>query len=74
MLNDIEDFAEMTSTMLGMSKTDWDAKIEAISNATGKAAIRKKEAFVVDYFKTQWNIDIYRLQEVVENQMLSVLQ
>ena len=74
MLNDLEDFAEITSTMLGMSRTAWDAKVNAISSETGKNAIRKKEAFVVEYFKTQWNIDIYRLQEVVETQMVSVLQ
>ena len=74
MLNDIEDFAEMTSGMLSMSKTAWDAKINAISSATGKEAIRKKEAFVVAYFKSEWNIDIYQLQAKVEQQMLSVLQ
>ena len=73
MLNDIEDFAEMTSGILSMSKTDWDAKINAIPEE-GRNIIRKKEAFVVAYFKSEWNIDLYRLQEVVENQMLSVLQ
>ena len=56
-----------------MSKTDWDAKINAIPEE-GRKLIRKKEAFVVAYFKSEWNIDLYRLQEVVENQMLSVLQ
>lgn len=73
MLNDIEDFAEMTSGMLSMSKTSWDAKINAIPEE-GRKLIRKKEEFVVSYFKSEWNIDLYRLQEVVENQMLSVLQ
>ena len=73
MLNDIEDFAEMTSGILSMSKTDWDAKINAIPEE-GRKLIRKKEAFVVAYFKSEWNIDLYKLQEVVENQMLSVLQ
>lgn len=74
MLNDLEDFAEITATMLGMSRSAWDAKVEAIQSEKGKAAIRRKETFVVEYFKTQWNIDIYRLQEVVEANMLSVLQ
>lgn len=73
MLNDIEDFAEMTSGILSMSKTDWDAKVNAIPEE-GRNIIRKKEAFVVSYFKSEWNIDLYKLQEVVENQMLSVLQ
>ena len=74
MLNDMEDFAEMTSTMLSMSRTEWDAKVNAISSTTGKAAIRKKEAFIVDYFKSEWGIDFYMLQEIVETQMQSVLQ
>ena len=73
MLNDNEDFAEMTSGILSMSKTDWDAKVNAIPEE-GRNIIRKKEEFVVSYFKSEWNIDLYKLQEVVENQMLSVLQ
>ena len=73
MLNDIEDFAEMTSGILSISKTDWDAKVNAIPEE-GRNIIRKKEEFVVSYFKSEWNIDLYKLQEVVENQMLSVLQ
>jgi len=72
--NDVEDFAEMTSTMLGMSKTAWDAKVEAITDSKAKEAIRKKEEFVVAYFKSEWNIDFYALQAKVEEQMLSVLQ
>jgi len=73
-LNDKEDFAEMTSLMLNMSKTKWDQKVNAISDEKGKAIIRKKEAFVADYFKSKWNIDIYKLQAKVEEETLSVLQ
>lgn len=72
--SDIEDFAEMTATMLGMSRAAWNAKVDAISNPTAKEAIRKKEAFVVSYFKSEWNIDFYTLQSKVETQMLSVLR
>ena len=60
--NNIEDFAEMTAHMLIMGKTAWDTKINAITSATGKEALRKKEAFVVNYFKSEWNIDFYELQ------------
>ena len=74
MANEIEDFAEVTSAMLSMSKADFDAKVNAISDAKGKAFIRQKEAFVVEYFKREWNIDIYKLQEVIESQMLEVLE
>ncbi|MDO4880890.1 MAG: putative zinc-binding metallopeptidase [Capnocytophaga sp.] len=74
MKDDIEDFAEMTSSMLDMTKAQWDAKINAITNTTAKEAIRKKEAFVVNYFKSEWNIDFYKLQEIVNERVNSVLQ
>ena len=74
MLNEKEDFAELTSGMLSGSRAAWDARVDAISSATGKAAIRRKEAFVVDYFKKKWNIDIYELQAKVEDKMIAALR
>ena len=73
MANDIEDFAEMTSAILSMSKAQFDAKIDAVTNANGKAALRSKEKMVAEYFKSEWNIDIYQLQDLVERRMLEVL-
>ena len=67
--NNIEDFAEMTAHMLIMGKTAWDTKINAITSATGKEALRKKEAFVVNYFKSEWNIDFYELQAEVQRKI-----
>ena len=60
--------------MLSGSRAAWDARVDAISSATGKAAIRRKEAFVVDYFKKKWNIDIYELQAKVEDKMIAALR
>ena len=67
--NNIEDFAEMTAHMLIMGKTAWDTKINAITSATAKESLRKKEAFVVNYFKSEWNIDFYELQAEVQRKI-----
>ncbi len=62
--SDIEDFAEMTSIMLQYGKRKYDAIVNALP-ADPKAKLRKKEQFVVEYFKTAWNIDFYKLQNEV---------
>lgn len=73
MLNEVEDFAEITSAILSMTKAEFDAKIEGVSNATAKANLRRKEALVAQYFKNEWDIDIYKLQEVINARMQEVL-
>lgn len=55
-----EDFAEQASTML-VDINAYNTMVNAIPNATGKAKIREKEALVVDYYKTIWDIDFYDL-------------
>jgi substrate import-associated zinc metallohydrolase lipoprotein len=62
--NEIEDFAEMASTMLNMSRTEWDALVNGIGG-TGTTRIRQKERIVVDYYKSAYDIDLYVLQETV---------
>lgn len=64
-----DDFAEMVSTMLTMSKAEFDALVDAISNADGKEAIRKKEAIVAGYFRDVYNINIYQLQQRIAEAM-----
>ncbi|MGX5690932.1 zinc-binding metallopeptidase [Arcticibacter tournemirensis] len=64
--NEFEDFVEMVSTMLVMGKPRYDTMIDGITNATGKANLRKKEQMVVDYFKNSWAIDFYQLQTEVQ--------
>ena len=62
-----EDFVEMVSEMLTNSKEDFDALVESIVNPESRAIIRQKEAMVVDYYKTHFDIDIYELQELIES-------
>lgn len=57
-----EDFVEMIATMLVDGKAGFDAKVNAITSTTGKAALRQKEQIVVDYFKNAYGIDFRSLQ------------
>ena len=63
--NPSEDFAEMVSVMLSYGKTDYDALIEGITSEEAKQNLRVKEAFVVEYYKKEFGIDLYELQSVV---------
>lgn len=72
-LNEDEDFAEMVSKMLSGSKADFDAIINSAPTKKAKEQLRKKEELVVQYFKDEWGLDIYKLQELVEQNMQQVL-
>lgn len=61
-----EDFVEMVSEMLTHSRAEFDAIIEGIENDQAQAVIRQKEALVVEYYRTQFNIDIYELQRLMD--------
>ncbi|WP_109852310.1 putative zinc-binding metallopeptidase [Aquimarina sp. AU58] len=71
--SDTEDFAEMVATMLTTSKTEFDAIVDGITSAEGKASIRTKEQFVVKYFSDEFNIDLYELQELVNQNTLDIV-
>lgn len=73
MANEIEDFAEVTSAMLSMSKAEFDAKIDGVTSADAKNKLRQKEAFVASYFKTEWGLDIYKLQALIKQRMDEIL-
>ena len=70
--NPDDDFVEMISLMLVYGKTWFDQMVEGINYAgatengttaeQAKSNLRQKEALVVSYFKTAWNIDFYSLQ------------
>jgi substrate import-associated zinc metallohydrolase lipoprotein len=61
-----EDFVEMIATMLVEGKSGFDAIVEAIPSATGRAAIRQKEQIVITYFKQAYNIDFRSLQTTTQ--------
>lgn len=60
-----EDFVEMISMMLVEGRTGYEAILSKVPEE-GRALLRKKEAFVVSYFKQSWNIDVYALQTATQ--------
>ena len=62
--NENDDFVEMVSEMLTNTKAEFDAFIDGVTSEEAKAKLRQKEAMVVDYYLTNFGIDIYELQEL----------
>lgn len=71
--NETEDFAEMVTAMLSYDNATYNAIIDAISSEQARADIRTKEAIVVNYFKSELNVDLYELQRVAAENVLKVL-
>lgn len=71
--NETEDFAEMVTAMLSYDNAAYNAIIDAISSEQARADIRTKEALVVNYFKSELNVDLYELQRVAAENVLKVL-
>ena len=59
-----EDFVEMYSTYVTISKEEWDATI-AKASEEGQGYLMQKLDVVKDYMKTTWNIDMDELRKVV---------
>ncbi|MEW7278445.1 putative zinc-binding metallopeptidase [Aquimarina sp. 2201CG1-2-11] len=68
-----EDFVEMIATMLTNSKAEFDAIVNGITSTEAQGVIRQKEQIVVSYFSTEFGIDLYELQEVVNQNTLNVI-
>lgn len=60
-----EDFVEIISVMLIEGKAGFDAIVNS-APAEAQPIFRRKEQFVVSYFRETWNIDIYTLQANTE--------
>jgi len=77
-----EDFVEMISMMLVEGKEGFDrivnsippgSSINGMSRADAQARLRQKEAMVVEYFKSVWDIDFYSLQTKTRNTIEQLL-
>lgn len=66
-----EDYAEMSSNMLMMGRVVFNA-IVSTTPADGQLKLKKKEQYVVDYFKSAFNIDFYALQTEVQNALNNI--
>lgn len=72
MSNENDDFVEMISIMLIEGKGGFDKivnsvpegySVDGVSKASAQAKLRQKEAMVVNYFKSAYDIDFYTLQK-----------
>jgi len=77
-----DDWVETIAYMLIEGKGGWDKIINSIpagnsingtSQATAQAILRRKEALVVNYFKTAWGIDFYSLQKRTRAAVVSLI-
>ncbi|GAA3941527.1 hypothetical protein GO495_09130 [Chitinophaga oryziterrae] len=65
-----DDFVETVSLMLTDGRAAFDnlvnsipeGTVNGVTQAAAQSALRQKEAMVVGYFKSAWNIDFYSLQ------------
>lgn len=69
-----EDFAETAATILTSSVAEYNVILASITNATGKANIKAKEALVVKYYKEAFNIDFYALRNEAQKNTTAVLK
>jgi len=60
-----EDFAETSSNMLMLGRVVFNSIVSSAAGE-GKSRLQKKEQYVVEYFKSSFNIDFYALQEQVQ--------
>ncbi|WEK36306.1 MAG: putative zinc-binding metallopeptidase [Candidatus Pseudobacter hemicellulosilyticus] len=60
-----EDFVEMVAHMLVYGPDGFEAIVNSSSTTAGRDALRKKQAIVVAYYKSVWNIDFSLLQRYV---------
>lgn len=66
-----EDFVEMISLMLSNGRLWFEMMVNS-QPADAQTALRSKEQFVVNYYKSDWNIDFYALQTDVQNALTTV--
>lgn len=64
MVEPLEDFAEMLSSYVTMSQSEWNA-ILADAGTTGAASISAKLDIVRNYMQESWNVDIDQLRAAV---------
>lgn len=64
MVEPLEDFAEMLSSYVTMSQSEWNA-ILADAGTTGAASISAKLDIVRNYMQESWNVDIDELRAAV---------
>ncbi|WP_166922175.1 substrate import-associated zinc metallohydrolase lipoprotein [Flavobacterium poyangense] len=73
-LNIHEDFAETAAAILTYSKSEYETIVNNIKDPKGKAAVKEKEALVVQYYKEVFNIDFYALRDEAQKNTDTVVK
>jgi substrate import-associated zinc metallohydrolase lipoprotein len=68
-----EDFAEMVAHMLMEGPEGFDQLVNTSTTAAGIAALQKKKAIIIAYFKSAWNIDLPALQRYVQQALDAIV-
>lgn len=68
-----EDFAETASIILISTKVEYAAFLAGIQSPTALAALKAKEAIVVQYFKDAFDMDFYALRDEAEKNTTAVI-
>ncbi|MDR7210349.1 substrate import-associated zinc metallohydrolase lipoprotein [Flavobacterium piscis] len=71
--NYTEDFAETAAIILLKSKAEYAALLASVTNPTALAALKQKEALVVQYYRDAFNIDFYALRDEAQKNTTAVL-
>jgi len=71
--NYTEDFAETAAIILLKSKAEYAALLASVTSPTALAALKKKEALVVQYYRDAFNIDFYALRDEAQKNTTYVL-
>lgn len=67
-----EDIAETLKTMLQLGQDDWNSFVNNL-NQDAQEKIREKESILANYLQTQYDTDLYELQDAVEDNIQYVI-
>ncbi|MBC6427096.1 MAG: hypothetical protein GDA51_11690 [Ekhidna sp.] len=65
--NENEDFAEMVAQMLTRNRIAWNSLIDGIWSYEGRLDIRQKEQLVASYYRDEYGLNVYELQDSIYN-------
>jgi substrate import-associated zinc metallohydrolase lipoprotein len=70
-----EDFAEMTAYFVILNANSWDLRFQAAGGpgAEGYNKLKEKETIMLQYMKNMYNIDMYALRNLVQEELAKVI-
>ena len=69
-----EDFAEMVAEYVTDTPEEWNALLDGISDANGRAAIEKKLELVRTYMEESWDMSLDDLRDLVNQSLVEITE